>query len=621
MTTPPGETALADEPGHLSRFVRRRPVGSLLVLVLACTAAWQATVYSGAWFGADDFVYQSRAVRDGLSWHYLGANYFGQFMPGGFFLAWAETRLSPLGWPIVVTVTVALHVLAGWTFWRLLRTVLRPTPLLVLPLTLYVVSPLTVPASNWWAASLNTLPLLVVLPLALTSHAHLLRTGRQRHALAFLGWYALGLLFFVKAALLLPLVLLLSRPLAHALGRQMSVREVLSAARLEVPLGALLLGVYAVVYLHAPQQESASGIQVPDNVPDLLSLYQNGIGHVLLPGLVGGPWHWIGTDAPTALSDVRYLPMLLSWLLVAAVVACAVVLRPSTTAAWVAALLWAGADLTFVAVGRLNQLNGSLALESHYVADSVPLVWLAVALSFCERRGQGGVPDWSRLPMSAALRVPGRQLAVGLTTALTVSALVSVHAFTTERQPRQAARTFVETAARSIRGAGDHVQVLDRPVPGFLLNGLFLDEARASHVLLPVTPAARRDDLYAVAAEKPKAFDDAGHLRSTSVSGVALQSAPTPGCGWLVQGQSLDLPWTSTVFELDWYVRVGYLSTQDGPVEFRFGGTTVATRVHPGLGELTFPVKGGGTALTVEVPTGMSVCIGDAQIGTLELTS
>ena len=49
------------------------------------------------------------------------------------------------------------------------------------------------------------------------------------------------------------------------------------------------------------------------------------------------------------------------------------------------------------------------------------------------------------------------------------------------------------------------------------------------------------------------------------------------------------------------------------------GRTTVTTELHAGLGEVTFPVSGGGDTLTVSVPPDASVCIGDAQIGSLEL--
>lgn len=608
----------AEEPGPVVRLLARHPVGFLVTAVLVMSGVWQATVYAGGWFGGDDFVYQSRAIRDGLSADYLDVNYFGQFMPGGFVLAWAEAQLSPLGWSLAVTVTVALHVLAGWTFWRLLRTVLAPSRLLVLPLVLYVTSPLTVPASNWWAASLNTLPLLVVMPLALTSHVHLLRTGRQGHGAVAVAWVAVGLLFTVKAVLLLPLLLLLSRALGHALGLRLSVRRVMRAARLEQALGALLLTGYGAVYLSAPREASASGVQVPHRLPDLLSLFQNGIGHVLLPGIAGGPWLWFPTGAPTALSDVPFLAMVLSWVVVGLVVLAALRLRPSTAGAWLAVLLWACADLAFVALGRLNQFTSGVALESHYVADAVPLVWLAVALSFCRRRGDGGEAPWWRIGLPHRVTAYGGQLAVGLTVAAAVSAVLSVHDFTTERLSRQPARTYVETAARELHHLPPDVRLVDEQVPPTLLDGLFLGEARESNVLLPVTPVARRSSLYPAYAENPMAFDASGHLHRTRVVGVELRKGPQD-CGWLVQGTTVSLPWSSTLFDYDWYVRVGYLSAGDTAVTWSFGRTALTTALHRGLGAVTFRVTGQGAVLTVSVPAGASVCIGDAQIGNLQL--
>ena len=182
------------------------------------------------------------------------------------------------------------------------------------------------------------------------------------------------------------------------------------------------------------------------------------------------------------------------------------------------------------------QFGSAAALETHYVADAAPLVWLAVALSFCRRRGEAGGAPWSRLQLPSWVTQHGAGVAVALTVVGALSAADTVHAFTVERQPRQTARTFVETAAREVRRAGPGLQLVDRAVPPLLLDSVFFpDGALTSNALLPVLPAARRDELFPPYAEKPKAFDDTGHLRATRVTGVPLRTSPFHSCGWLMQ--------------------------------------------------------------------------------------
>lgn len=608
-----------DEPGPLLRFLARHPLPSGVAGMLLVSALWRASVLSGSWFGADDFVYQSRAHQLGVSRELLTLDYFGQLMPGGFLLAALDEALSPLGWGLVVAQSMLFQVLAGWTFWRLLRTVFGARPALLLPLGLYLASPLTVPAANWYAASLNTLPLLVVIPLALTSQVHLLRTGRARHALAAALWVVVGLAFFVKALLLVPALLLLTLALRHVTGERLSVRAALWRCRAVWSLLVVVVAVYVPLYLAAPTVQTSSGLQVPDDPADLVGLYGKGIGHVLVPGLVGGPWRWIGTDAPTALSNVRFLPMFFSWLVVGALVTTACVVRRKAGAVWLLVLLWACADLTFVAVGRLNQLDASLALESHYLAEAMPLAWFAVAWSFLPALGE---PDralrWSRLAWAPARRPA---LALGTALVVAVSSVASVHAFVVDRQSRAAAQAFVENARAELADAPSDLALYDRAVPETLLNGLFLDAARTSQVLAPVVPDRFGPGLFPPYSEDPQVFDDTGHLHRTQVGGVPLARSAGQPCGWLVEGTSRDLPLASAVVDLDWSVRVGYLATQAGPVTFRFGRTTLTAQLHRGLGQVVFPASGGGAVLTVSVPTGAVLCVGDAQVGNLKILS
>lgn len=608
-----------DEPGLIGQLVRRHPITSAVVVMLAVMAAWRASIYSGSWFGADDFVYQSRAHRLGLSWTLLDYNYQGQYMPGGFLLAALDERLAPLNWHLVVVEVVLLQVLAGWTFWRLLVTAFGASRLLLVPFGLYLLTPVTVPAANWWSASLNSLPLLVVTPLAMTSALLLLRTGRPRHAVAAALWTAVGLLFFVKALLLVAVLPLLVLALRHTTGERLSRAAVVRRCGL---LWLLLVPVvvgYGLLYFSAPKYAVSGDLQVPGSISSLLSLYEVGLGHVLAPGLVGGPWRWVGTDAPTALSNVAFAPMLLSWIAVGATVLLACRVRRRGASVWLVLLVWACGDLAFVAVGRLNLLNSFLALESHYLADAMPLAWFAVAYSFLPVQGEPGRPlRWERLHLPQSVLRYRAAAAVVVASLVAVSSLTSVHAFSQDRHSRQDARTYVETAARELKAAPPDLTLYDRDVPPSLLNGLFASEARTSKVLAPVIPDRFGPRLFPVYAEHPYVFDDRGHLRTAKVGGVQLQTGPDRGCGWSVHGGPRTLPWASRVFDFSWALRIGYLASEDTDVSVAFGRSSRLLHLHRGLGQVIVPVEGAGDGMTLTVGGTATVCVGDAQIGNVE---
>ena len=627
-TGPEGQTPSTGLPGapapdphaQALSIVARHRVGSAVAGVIVLSCLLRASVLGGSWFGGDDFVFYSRAHQLGFSWQTLHLNYTGQYMPGALALAAFNEAVSPLGWGLVLWEALALQALAGLTFWRLLRTVFVPTPWLLLPLALYLVSPVTLAATTWWAAALNTLPLLVVLPLALTSHVQLLRTGRRRHALATAGWLALGLAFFVKAVLIAPLLVVLTLGLRGSAGAPESRRAAFWRCRV---LWLALVGVfagYAALYLSAPASQPGGGVQVPRDLGQLVELYRLGFGSVVLPGLLGGPWRWIGVDGPTALSEAPAAAQVVSAALVLGGILALCLVRQRAWLIWVAAALYLCGDLAFVAVGRLNLLDAVLARETHYLADGLPVLWLAV--TFCFFR----LPDeparafrWERLRLPVAVRAHPRGAVLALGAGVLASSVGSTVTYAHDRFSREPARSFVETARGQLALAPADLRLYDRKVPTTLMAGLFGDGALASQVLAPVMPGRLAASSWATAAEDPQVFDDAGRLRRVGVAGVQLRTGPDKGCGWRVAGTSRTLPWNQPVGAFGGAVRIGYLAASPTEATLRQGETTVTARLHPGLGQVVFPARGPAGALTVTVPPHGVVCVGDAQFGDVVL--
>ena len=75
-------------------------------------------------------------------------------------------------------------------------------PVLLIPLTFALFTPLGVPGFAWWAAALNSLPMLAAMAWVCADAILLVRTGNQRYAVTGVLVYLGGLLFFEKAAVI-----------------------------------------------------------------------------------------------------------------------------------------------------------------------------------------------------------------------------------------------------------------------------------------------------------------------------------------------------------------------------------------------------------------------------------
>ena len=597
-------------------LIRRHPIQAV-VLALVLIQAWsRAHVFGSSFFGEDDFVYQSRAHVLGLSHDLLLVRYGGHFTPGGFFLAWVDQAVAPLNWNLAVSQTLLLEAAAAWAFWHLLRTVFGLRWGLLAPFALYVMTPLTVPAYNWWAASLEAIPLNICLPMALASLVVRLRTGRRTAAFATVAWTGLGLLFFVKAVLI-PLALIgatwvLAPEDLRAAGR----RAVLARCRLTALLMTFLLMAWGLAYSTSAEVVGGSGAEVPRSLIQLVSLYEKGLGQVLVPGLLGGPWQWIGTSAPTAIVDVPFLASWTSWVLLGGFVLVTCLLRKRAVGIWLFVFGYALADLTLLAVSRLNSFYSILGLESRYVADVVPLLYLAGTFAVLPVVGEASA--WVRqVHLPAALT--RARLAGAVTLAVLVlsgSAAYSVHAFERDRLSREPARVYLAGVRASLASAPRDLQLYDRPVPTSLLNNLFQVQAYTSHVLAPILP--ERLHPFGRALDKPFVFDDQGHLHPIQVDGVGAQPGPTPRCGYLIQQQQVALQLEKHVFAFPWAVRIGYLASTDTTLEITFGKTRSSFPVQKGLHDSYFPVVGGGDSLTAQVKGTGAVCIDAVSIGNPE---
>jgi len=209
--------------------------------LIAVQLVIRAVLAFGGYFYWDDLILIGRAGTQGLlTPGYLFDDHDGHVMPGAFLVAGGITRLAPLNWIGPAISLVVLQLLASLALLRVLHVTVGWRPVLLLPLTFALFTPLAVPGFAWWAAALNSLPMLAALAWVCADAILLVRTGNQHYAITGLLVYVGGLLFFEKAGVIPFVAFTIVALLAHVTssGSVMDVwRRGIGSAGLRPPRG------------------------------------------------------------------------------------------------------------------------------------------------------------------------------------------------------------------------------------------------------------------------------------------------------------------------------------------------------------------------------------------------
>lgn len=283
--------------------VRRRSVTIAAVGLIAAELVWKAAILRHFYFWQDDFVFFDRALNSGFGWQYLMKVEGGHLVPGPFACSWLLARISLYNWTLVTAVILVILAATGLAMLRLLRTLFGNRPAILIPLVVYLFSPLAIPAAVWWSSAIETLPLQLATCLALDAHVRYVRGRQARHLVASIIWLVTGLAFFEKA-MVVPLLLLAVTaafltegrlPAARWSARWSALWSALWAALVTyrrawlayASILALYAGVFAVQVTRPGATPGKRG--APHEVPGLVTGL---IKTTFVPGALGGPWRW-----------------------------------------------------------------------------------------------------------------------------------------------------------------------------------------------------------------------------------------------------------------------------------------------------------------------------------------
>ena len=605
-------------------WVRARRVGAAAALLVAIGAAWKVGLIRGLYFRQGDFRDLAMAAARPWSLAYLTTPRSGQLVLGLRAADWVLARIALYQWGPVLATVGFLLLAAGLAAFYALRTLFGPRPEILIPLGLYLLSPLTLPTSGAWSAAIRSLPLQAVIFLAIAAQARYLRTGRRRHLAVVVGWIAAGLVCG-EQAIAVPL-LLYAITAGFLTGQRGLVACCLAAARRCWALWAcslLLVAGYLALWLGTGAGPTVRAVSTWTQDASFA-------GQVLLrtlaPGLLGGPWRWLPiTGGSYALA---LPPGTLAWLavaIVAAVIGVTIARRPAAWRAWVIAAGWVVvADLgPLAATGRLGFGPALLALDTRHVADAVPVAVICLGLAVWPVRGCPAPPGRTGPARWPGLAAPAfwsaRPLAAAVTGAIVAGSLWSAQAYAAGTSGAPAAG-YMARAERAILAAPRGTVVLDTDLPAAVIEPVYGRAALASTVLGGIDPGrlrfvTRPDGTL----DGLRVLGPTGELDRAWVYGARVRAgAGQHGClperhGRILVSFAGQVPPDASV------VRIGYLWYPRRPAAIRVlvGGVPRSLPVRSGLHAGYLPVAGPPSGLLITVPGGRRLCVGDAEAGTL----
>jgi hypothetical protein len=581
-------------------------VSTIAVALIAVALTVRAVLAFGGYFYWDDLILVGRAgTQDLLSWGYLFDDHDGHLMPGGFLVGGIITRAAPLVWFWPALSLVVLQFLAWLALLRTLHLILGWRPVLLIPLIFALFTPLGIPGFAWWAAGLNSLPMLAALAWVCGDAILLVRTGNQRYAISGLAVFFGGLLFFEKAAVI-PFVAL---AMVATLGYLADERDWLRTAwrrglRLWIPSSVILAG-WIVVYLVVVDQQRWSW-----DLPMTWDLLRRSFTHGIVPGLVGGPWVWErwAPASPWAVPPVGV--MALGWTMLTVAVAVSSARKQRLWPVWLIALGYAVACQIPIYLMRSSRFTAlELAQTLRYLPDLVFVLALLCAVGFCAPNRVS-----SRLEASPVRHA----VMTALCAVFVAGSLFSASTFLTSWRDNPT-KAYLRTSQTSLAAA--HIStpapMLDQEVDPLILQRMAWPENLASHMFALV----RNRPEFASATTDLRMLDMSGRLVGAKVTWVrTIRPGPTPRCGYLVQPDlPATMPLDGPLLPSEWTAELNYLANSEGSMTLALTeGPQTKVPVRPGLNRVYVRLSGAGDAITVHAQTAaLSVCLASGPVGYL----
>jgi hypothetical protein len=475
---------------------------------------------------------------------------------------------------------------------------------LLIPLTFALFSPLGIPGFAWWAAALNSLPMLAALAWVCADAIMLVRTRNQRYAVSGVLVYLGGLLFFEKSAVIPFVAFAIATLLCHVRGGRAALVTVWRAGlrlwAMSLALTAVWIAVYVVV---VNQQRWSSDLSMT------WGLLRRSVTDGIVPGLAGGPWAWARWAPASPWATPPLAAKVLGWLVLTAALGVSLARKRRLVPVWLTAAGYVIACQVPIYLMRSSRFTVlELAQTLRYFPDLVVVLALLAAVGFCASNR----PSSRWLDASVGRAV----VTTAVAAAFVASSWYSTATFLTSWRDNPA-QPYLQNARRGLAAAhaASNAPLLDQQVDPLVLGRVAWPENLASHLF-----ALLRDrPEFASATTQLRVLDSSGRVADAQVTWVrTMLPGPVPQCGYFVQpDRPVRLVLDGPLLPTDWTAELNYLANSDGSMTFSLtDGTDAKVPVHPGLNRVYVRLPGAGNAITARADTAaLAVCIAAGPVG------
>jgi hypothetical protein len=550
-----------------------------------------------SYYWQDDFIHLDLARREGLTADFLVRDYNDHLEIVPNFLYWLLSQSATTSFVPAALLIVGLQLLAAVVFWRLLRALFGSRAVILVPLAMYLFTPLALVTSTWLAAALEALTFQIAFVSVMLATLRFHETGRSRWVVLSLVAYALGMLSWEKALLVLPAVMAMHvlvvwrfDPFATRLARLRAHWRMWGAH------GVVLVG-YLGLYLSVTDGSE----RLEASAAPYLRSAGTMLVQVFVPGILGGPWHTAGSEN-TLYPRSSPILVVACLLLVALLVAASFLWSgPAAAGPWSMIALYVAGDIALMLWGRASYLD-LVNRDPRYLADAAPVVAICVTAAFVrseERRRRGF--RWPLALDPAVLRAtPVAAAAVLLSSSLLTTFLQA------PVMQRSYSRNYVEGLVTNFE-QNPGASIVDTEAP------VTLGQVDQQQMLAAVGFEAPFDQ----PGVDMLMFDSLAQLRPIELRDVYVEErGPEPDCGWAVRRRPVTIgtlpPSESRVSVL----RVGYVTGAPARLHVAVDGVQEAVEVEPGLGYVHLVVTGLSGDIEVWARrTLVGLCVSDFAAG------
>lgn len=478
--------------------------GAVALVLLVAQFFWRGYYLWGGYYFQDDFNMLRLGEENALTWDYLMQPYAGHVWPGNFLIAWIAARVDPASWTLTATTVLLMQAACGAMMWVVLSRITQDWRIRVPMLVGYLVCPLTLWATQWWASAIGFVPLCFFMLVAVWGLLRRIQDDWRWGSVVAVLAFQLGL-FFQERAILYTVVL---GGIAVVLGSGRLDRRILTALRRHWMLWLALVVVLSA-WLGFHNLQTPIEVTAPGGEHDAGTAIDY-FFRSLLPGLAGGPWLTEYGGGPVALL-VPTTAAAITGSLVTGGALLLVLLRTGGSGRLALLLVgvYAVLDLALIYGGR-NQFEGTFGLVPRYMADVAPIACMGVALALADLR--------SPLVSRRALARHSTAAVVVATVTYVVSAGLTTSHIAPMQQGREA-KEYVATLEAEMSRHPDSV-LYNRPAPNNVMVDWFGDEGRISTVL-GISP---QRPVFDVMSEELLVPDDGGYLKAPNLA--FLESVP-----------------------------------------------------------------------------------------------